>query len=119
MNLIWLCRFQFRWLTRMDIRRHLPTTECAERFASLLQSYTEMAGSGRLRNQVRAEVEIKSVKRIHFGRREPKSDVTIWADESYAPSWKSCPDRIDAGIMRDLHELRPSLAKLREQFAIG
>jgi len=65
---------------------------------------------GWVRNQIRREVAVERRKRSRLGGREPEANVAIGADHDHAARRDAGADGIDAGVVRDLHELGPALA---------
>ena len=61
-------------------------------------------------------VECREGSRV--GGREPEADVAIRADQDHAPRRDAGADGIEAGLVRDFHELGPAAAQPRERLGV-
>ena len=61
-----------------------------------------------VRHQIGAEVTVERRPCSHVGRREPEADVAIGADHDHTARREARADGIEAGVVRDLHELGPA-----------
>ena len=63
----------------------------------------------RIRNQVGREVSIERSEGFQRAGREAEADVAVGADQHHATCRNTGARRVDIGIMRDVHQLGPTV----------